>query len=526
MLQNIKPRKYQETILDTAKKHNTLVVLPTGLGKTLVALMLAIERMQEYPGSKVLFLAPTRPLASQHLEYFKKHLPELYAQLELFTGKINSEKRKKLWQKADIIFSTPQCIANDLRNGKISLEDVSLLIEDEAHRCLKSYDYVHVASEYMKQAGHGRILGLTASPGSMPQVIKDVCRNLSIEAVEARTRESEDVKPYLQKLDVELVKVDLPEEFKKIRSLLQSILEKRVEELKNRKLLFQPATKKNMINLQHRIMKSISSGNKHFNLLRGASVCAQSIKLQYAIELLETQSLGSLNRYVRDLFKQAEQGKSKAVHQLVKQKEFNQAYVKITELITLGKEHPKLAKIKEIVEREMLANKKSRIIVFSQYRDTVSRICRELNSIPKLGINARVFIGQAMKDGEGLSQKEQQAIIQDFKLGIVNILVATSIGEEGLDLPEVNSVIFYEPIPSAIRKIQRAGRTARLMKGKLIILITKNTRDEVYHWAAYHKERKMHGVLKDLTENFKKHNSNEKEKEKHKEKQKGIQEFI
>jgi Fanconi anemia group M protein len=517
MLQNIKPRKYQEVILNTAKKHNTLVVLPTGLGKTLIALMLAIERSNEFPGSKVLFLAPTRPLASQHLNYFQKHLPELYAQLELFTGKVKAEKRKKLWQKADIIFSTPQCIANDLRNKRISLEDVSLLIEDEAHRCLKNYDYVYVASEYRKQAKNVRILGLTASPGSKAGIIKDVCRNLGIEAVEARTRESEDVKPYLQKLEVELVEVELPEEFKRIRGMLQEIFDKRIEELKNRKLLFHPATKKNLLELQHNIMRAISSGNKHFNLLKGASACAQAIKLQHALELLETQGVASLRNYMQSLFKQAEQEKSKAVKQLVKQQKFSQAYVSVNELVASGKEHPKLEKIKAIVEKEIHLNPKSRIIVFSQYRDSVTRICKELNSIE--GINARVFIGQARKEEGGLSQKEQQAIINDFKAGLINTLVATSIAEEGLDLPEVNVVIFYEPIPSAIRKIQRAGRTARLMKGKLIILITRKTRDEAYHWAAYHKERKMHGILKDLTENFRKHNDE-------KEKQKGLGEFV
>lgn len=517
MLQNIKPRKYQEAILATAKKHNTLVVLPTGMGKTLIALMLAIERSKEHPGSKILFLAPTRPLAAQHLEYFRKHLSELFAQLELFTGKVKSVQREKLWQKADIIFSTPQCIANDLKNGKISINDVSLLIEDEAHRCLKSYDYVYVAEQYMKQAEHPRILGMTASPGSKSQVIKDVCRNLGIDAVEARTRESEDVKPYLQKLEIELVKVELPEEFKKIRGLFHEIFRKRVEELKNRKLLFQLPMKKNLIELQRRIMRSIASGNKNFNMLRGASVCAQAIKMQHALELLETQTLSSLDKYMNELFSQARQEKSKGVQQLVKQNEFSQANILVTELITLKKEHPKLGRLYGIIEKEMKTNPKSRIIVFSHYRGTAAAICRGLNKIN--GVNARVFMGQAMKDGEGLSQREQQSIIHDFKLGIINILCATSIGEEGLDLPEVNAVVFYEPIPSAIRKIQRAGRTARLMPGKLVILMTSKTRDEAYHWAAFHKEKKMHGILKGMTENFKKNNSKEKGK------QKGIQDF-
>lgn len=496
-IEGINPREYQQKIFETCKKKNCLVVLPTGMGKTLIAMMLAVERQKEFPNSKVVFLAPTRPLAEQHFHYFKKHLPELYGQFELFTGKIEAKKRKELWQKADVIFSTPQCIANDLRAGRINLNDVSLLIEDEAHRCLKSYDYVYIVKEYQKQGENTRILGLTASPGSDKQVINDICKNLGIEAVEIRTRESEDVKEYLQELTINIENVDLPEDFGRIRDLLAGIFQKRAEELKNRKILFQPATKKNLLELQHNIMRSISNGNHNFNLLKSASVCAQAIKLQHALEMIETQGINSFHNYMQDLFKQASAGKSKAVQNLVKQKEFNQAYVLASELNIRGVEHPKLIKLKEIIEKTISENKNSRIIVFAQYRNTSIEICKKLNSIE--GIKAKVFLGQAMKDGHGLSQKEQQALINEFILREVNVLVATSIGEEGLDLPEVNLVVFYEPIPSAIRKIQRAGRTARLMPGKLIILVTRKTRDEAYHYAAIAKEKKMYGILNNLS---------------------------
>src|SRR3989338_9017935 len=138
MITGITPRKYQEEIFLTCRDKNCLVVLPTGIGKTLIALMLAIERLRKHPDNKVLFLAPTRPLAEQRLEYFKKRLPELFATMEIFTGSVPADKRKKLWQNADIIFSTPQCISNDIKNNLYGISDVSLLIEDECHRCLKN----------------------------------------------------------------------------------------------------------------------------------------------------------------------------------------------------------------------------------------------------------------------------------------------------------------------------------------------------------------------------------------------------
>ena len=525
-LQNIKPREYQQRIYETCKDNNCLVVLPTGMGKTLVALMLSIHRLQQYPLSKILFLAPTRPLASQHLAYFKKHLPELFASMELFTGKVNSEKRKKIWQNAEIVFSTPQCISNDIKNSLYNLEDVSLLIEDECHRCLKNYSYTHVAKEYYKQSKFPRVLGLTASPGADRTKIKKISENLGIEAIEVRTRESNDVKIYLQKLKIETIKLDFPGEFEEIRQLIKEMYDKKIEELKNRKLLFGPANKVSIIELQKKIMRMISTGNKHFNILAGASVCAQAIKLQYLLELLETQTLSSVQRYFQDIFEQAKQGKSKAVQKLIKDPRFNQSYILTTELLARNIENPKLKELKKIIEKEF-KTKEKRIIVFSQYRETGTKICKTLNEIK--GINARVFVGQAKKSGQkgestGLSQREQQEIIHEFSIGKINILVSTSIGEEGLDIPEVSAVIFYEPIPSAIRQIQRRGRTARLKPGKLIILMIKKTRDEAYYWSAFHKERKMYQAINGLKEEMENNKINNKNKEKIN-KQKSITEF-
>jgi len=236
---------------------------------------------------------------------------------------------------------------------------------------------------------------------------------------------------------------------------------------------------------------------KNFNYFAGISACAQAIKLAHLIELLETQTLHTSLNYMKNLFEQAEQNKSKAAKQIAKNPEFNQAYIKTQELIAKNLEHPKLLQLKSLIEESIKNNPKNKTIVFSQYRDTVGKICQELNKIPN--INAKVFVGQAKKttkQGEsGLSQKEQHQIIEEFKSGEINIIGATSIGEEGLDIPEVNSVIFYEPIPSAIRSIQRRGRTARLMKGKLIILLTLGTLDEIFYYASRAKEKRMYKAI-------------------------------
>ena len=136
-----------------------------------------------------------------------------------------------------------------------------------------------------------------------------------------------------------------------------------------------------------------------------------------------------------------------------------------------------------------------RAIVFTQYRDTARHIVDILNSN---NITAARFVGQAKKDGDvGMKQEEQAQILEAFRRGEFSVLVATSIAEEGLDIPEVDLVIFYEPIPSEIRYIQRRGRTGRRSSGSVIILAAKDTIDERYLNASKRRIEKMNQALSD-----------------------------
>jgi Fanconi anemia group M protein len=505
LLANIKPREYQEQITETCLEKNCLVVLPTGLGKTLIALMVAIKRLELFPTSKILMLAPTRPLAEQHLEYFKKNLPELYADIQLFTGTLKAEKRKDIWKTADIIFSTPQCIANDLKKKLYDLKEVSLLIEDEAHRCVKNYDYNYVARRYLEQAKNVRLIGLTASPGSDPRKIKDICKNLSIEEVELRTRESEDVKGYLQELEFDKIMVPFPPEFQEIKQLLKQIYQEYIDNLRINNFLFGPDNKIALIQLQTKLGDQIKRNYKSPSSYAAMSNCAQAVKLSHAIELLETQTLKSFTNYLREIYSQAEKKQSRGVVALVQKHAFNVAFAYANKLLEDSVEHPKIKELTKIVKIEISKHPKAKILIFTQFRETAKIISEELDKIKE--ITSQVFIGQTKKNGTGLTQKEQKKAIDDFKDSQTNILCATCIAEEGLDIPEVNLVVFYEPVSSAIRSIQRRGRTARLSKGKLIILITEKTKDEFSYYASRSKEKKMHTsietVKRDLRNKFK-----------------------
>lgn len=491
MVIKIQPREYQKKIYETASENNTLVVLPTGLGKTLIALLLSINRLQKHPASKILFLAPTKPLVEQHAVSFKREIPELFADVQALTGETNAKQRAKIWNTSDIIIATPQGTENDLEKYLYTLEDVSLLIIDEAHRCLKNYDYTKIVQRYKNTARNVRILGLTASPGSTIENVREICNHLDIEAIEVRTRDSEDVKEHLQHREHEKIEVSFPKEFAEIRYLMNRMYDSKISQLRTRSLLFGPANKITLLKLQNNLARR--AGMKDGNAMYGMSLTAQAIKISHGVELLETQTLTGLRDYLKGLEKQAEEKTTRASQHIVGMPEFNKVLELVTDLIENKKEHPKIKVIKDVI-KETLENKStSKAIIFTQFRESANQIKKATETIE--GARPCVFIGQAKKNNMGMSQKEQKQILNNFRDGTLNVLCATSIGEEGLDIPEVDLVIFYEPIPSAIRKIQRAGRTARLKPGKIIMLITKDTRDEIYHYASSAKEKKMHSII-------------------------------
>ncbi len=499
MIKNFTPRLYQETIFHTATKNNTLVVLPTGMGKTNIFLMLAAHRLKLYPNSKILLLGPTKPLIDQYFDVFKKHFEIEEDKMAVFTGLIRPEKREKLWKTAKIVFSTPQGLENDIMSNRITLEEVSLLGIDEAHRAVGDYAYVWIAEQYIKKARHPRILALTASPGSDIQKIEEVCKNLHIEKIEVRTDKDSDVRPYIHEIKVDWIKVKLPPSFKEIQNYLNNFLRERMEKLKKWGILhrkeadFKYVNKTDLLKLQAELRGKAAAGERNFVLWNSISVLAEIMKIQHAVELLETQGITALHKYLKKLQKDAISNKTKAIKNLVKDINYRNALIKTEKLFSENIQHPKLIELVNIVNKEIKKNRDTKIIVFNQYRDNAIEIVQKLNTID--GVNAQIFVGQAKKQETGLSQKEQKQILDKFRKGEFNVLVATSVGEEGLDVPQVNLVIFYEPIPSAIRTIQRKGRTGRHEAGRVIVLMALETRDIGYRWSAYQKEKRMYKAL-------------------------------
>ncbi|MDV3103372.1 DEAD/DEAH box helicase [Thermococcus waiotapuensis] len=488
----IEPRVYQEVIYARCKERNCLVVLPTGLGKTLIAMLIADYRLSKY-GGKVLMLAPTKPLAVQHAESFRRLFDLPPEKINVLTGELPPEKRKELWEKSVVITATPQTIENDVLTGGISLDDVVLLVFDEAHRAVGNYSYVFIAKEYLKTAKHPLVLGLTASPGSDEEKIREIIKNLGIEHIEVRTESSPDVKPYVHGISFEWVGVDLPEIYREVLSILREMLKESLKPLANAGLVSSASPdipKREVLQAGSRINHALSQGDSSLGSLMKHQ--AKAMKLHHAIELLETQGLTALRAYLKKLH----EDRSKSSRELMEDPRMRKVVYLLVQAKESGIDHPKMEKLKELIGGQLGRKPNSKIIVFTNYRDTGKKIVEELKNE---GISVERFIGQASRANDrGMSQREQKEILDRFSRGEFSVLVATSVGEEGLDVPEVDLVVFYEPVPSAIRSIQRRGRTGRHRPGKVVILMAKGTRDEAYYWSSRRKEKGMFEAIKKI----------------------------
>lgn len=506
---SIESRLYQNIIFNSSKNKNSLIVLPTSLGKTVISALICAEILYNYKQSRILIMAPTRPLVLQHLLSFSSFLKVLDDQKILVTGKISPSTRKMIWDNKTIklIFATPEVIRNDLNESRLDLKDFGLIVFDEAHRAIKDYAYTLISKKYMQQSPNPHIVAMTASPGSDKNRIQQICNNLYIEHIEYRNEEDADVKPYVNPIELEWEFLELSEKYRQIILLFKSMLQEKL-----RWLIFRGLIKKNNIDyvfkrdllelaevLQRNLKFSLNEekGPLYLALLNQSA----ALSLMYCIELIESQGPFSLKTFIKRM--ESSEGKA---HSLILKDSRMKDIFKLLENVT---EHPKLIYILDLCKKEKLdtsANKNtnvllnnsqsSQILIFSHYRDTATHIVEELN---KTGIKSFRFVGQSTRNNDiGMNQNEQSVILDSFRKKEFNVLVATSIAEEGLDIPEVKLVIFYEPVASEIRHIQRKGRTGRKSSGNVIILAAKDTVDMRILFASKRRIEKMKTIFKSM----------------------------
>jgi len=470
-------REYQWSLAKACLEEDTLVVMPTGMGKTVVALLAMAELLRSKEGAKVIFMAPSKPLVHQHYEFLKRMLS---ARVEETTGEDRPDSRSKVWE-ADVVCATPQVVENDALEGRLSLERVDMLIFDEAHRAVGSYPYVKVSRLYKEARPDGRRMGLTASLPNEEDKVREIMLNLGLKRIEFRDERSPDVRPYVKGSDLEVVKVELPPIFKRIFDLVKGALDDYVKALADAKLLKPRETlsMKKLLDLRGKVEEL---GDRRLR-----AYLLASIKLSHALMLFETQGLEAFVEFMERTM--ARKG---AASRLIRSDErILEAYEVARGAKLLGMEHPKLKKLLEILKG---MKEGERAMVFASYRSTVGAIHSYLL---EHGIRAGYLIG---KGRSGQSQKEQVEVLNRLKDGEIDVLVATQVGEEGLDVSECKLVVFYDGVPSAIRFIQRKGRTGRRERGRVVLLLTEGTRDELYYRLSRRRLKWMKRVVRRVGE--------------------------
>ena len=496
---SVERRTYQERVAENALRGNTLVSIPTGLGKSLIAALVAAKRLEQYPEKRVVILAPTRPLVEQHHRTFKRLLRIDPQEFACVTGHTPPSDRSRSWA-ARLIVSTPQVFVNDLIAGKIRLDDISLLVFDEAHRAVGDYAYTYIGERYGK-VSRGLVLGLTASPGSSKEAIQEVCKNLHITRIESRTISDSDVKPFVGGIKVDWVPVELPPVFREVKRILDDYVKEMLKGVRDYGYL--PTADADRIRLRDILQarEKIRSDMIHEpaakDLLRRISFgLYSSIHALKAMELLETQGFSPLKAYLDGLQERLKKRAMPWLRAFLQDPRIMNISRIASEEAEKGNEHPKLQVLMSRV-KETLTLGSRRVMIFTNYRATAARLVEELNRQP--GISAVRLVGQQTKSSDkGLSQKQQTMLLEDFKSGQYNVLVATQIGEEGLDIVECDEVIFYDTVPSAIRYIQRRGRTGRKGPGKATVLMAVGTRDEAYYYISRRRERMMAVALRQV----------------------------
>jgi ERCC4-related helicase len=495
----IRALPFQLDLARVGLSEDLLVVLPTGLGKTVIAALLAAEILRRSRG-KVVVLAPTRPLVQQHQDSFARLLVPLVT--ARFTGTVRKPIREGAWEPADIVFATPEIVANDLKAERYTLAEVALLVFDEAHHAVGKYAYVPIAERYRaERPTDGRVLGLTASPGGQDARIEAVVGALGVARIEARTREDDGVREFVQPIDVEYRWVELSPTALRIRDGLRAAAVTTARKLQKmgylRKKPIVSLSVKDLIALRAEIFARPGPMVRKFGPLFHQLVL---LHLHHAAERLETQGVQPLLQYLDRVA--AKEKVSRGDAAFLKLPEVVEAKQIGTEFLAHGREpsHPKLDALVEVV-RETLAAPRDhppRVLVFAQYRDTIRSIQERLEAE---GWTVGRFVGQSTRDPEdpGMDQKAQGRMLSGFRQGRFPILVASSVAEEGLDVPDVDRVVFFESVPSEIRAIQRRGRTGRSSLGRVTVLLTRETRDVSYQVAEVRREKAMKRIVRRLS---------------------------
>ncbi|WPH02619.1 Hypothetical protein R9X50_00548400 [Acrodontium crateriforme] len=493
-------RDYQFNIVSRSLFHNTLVALPTGLGKTFIAATVMLNYFRWTTDAQIIFMAPTKPLIAQQMDacYHIVGIPRRVT--VLMTGETSPAIRAEEWMEKRMFFMTPQTVINDLKTGICDPKKLVLLVVDEAHKATGGYAYTEVISFVRRFNNSFRVLALTATPGSKIEAVQAVIDNLDIARVELRTEQSLDIRPYTHEKHTETELFDYTDEQSLIMDHMSKALKPTLEKLNTQNAYWSKdpmhLTAFGLTQSRQKWAQS-EAGKKAPMPIKGMVQAAFQVlaSLAHSIGLLKNHGIGPFYSGIAEFQHNVDSGKSKGktATGIVQSAD----WVKMNSLIRgwtnnpdfIG--HPKLEYLREVVLNHFLdagegrhgsdvAPSATRVMVFASWRDSTEEICRVLKRNEPM-IRPHVFVGQAGKNGsEGMNQKKQNQVVQDFKSGKYNTLVATSIGEEGLDIGDVDLIVCYDASASPIRMLQRIGRTGRKRVGRVVLLLMRGKEENDY----------------------------------------------
>ncbi|GIT74946.1 MAG: hypothetical protein Ct9H300mP30_0080 [Methanobacteriota archaeon] len=493
----IEARAYQLEATDEALSGSMMLVLPTAAGKTVVAWMVIADRLASTDGW-ILMVAPTVALVEQHLRGIEPVLADSEVVNPIsITGQNVVKKRVGMWGSSRLVIATPQVVRNDVLRGVLDLTDCSLLVVDEGHHATGDHAMAQVGDLYLSQASQPLVLATTASPGSKTEQVEEVCSRLGIGRIHLRTGGEAMLAKHLAGLEIHEVKVRVPDQIRKLTEPLvmwQSGIVDREKRL-GRYVMPGNISHAGLSNAMERAQTAISRGQS--SAYQSVSQIATAMRLHHLINHLLCQGIAASSEFLERMSR-GEQSGTKSTRNFLRDPRVSSLR---RSLSVMGEVHTKVGAVRRLVLERLRRDVDSRVIIFATYRDTVAAVEKSLKGLE--GARPVQFVGQSSREGrDGLSAKQQVERLDEFRSGAANVLVATSVGEEGLDIPSADLVIFYEPVPSEIRTIQRRGRTGRHREGEVVVLIAEDTRDEGARAAAERREefmqRAVHRVRRKL----------------------------
>ncbi|OQD73082.1 hypothetical protein PENDEC_c017G03797 [Penicillium decumbens] len=493
-------RDYQFNISQKGLYHNLLVALPTGLGKTFIAATIMLNWFRWTKDAQIIFVAPTKPLVSQQVSACLDIAGIPRSQTTMLTGGASPGLRAEEWQSKRVFFMTPQTLINDLKTGIADPKRIVLLVVDEAHRATGGYAYVEVVKFLRRFNKSFRVLALTATPGSTVESVQAVIDGLDISRVEIRTENSLDIRDYVHSRNIGIETFENSDEMIFCMDLLSTTLRPLVEELRTMNAYWgrdpMGLTAYGLTKARQQWMMSDTGRNANFGLKgKVNAIFTVLASLAHAIDLLKFHGIIPFYRHIQH-FKSNTDGQKggKWQRQVVQDESFKKL---ISHLEPWSKNpefigHPKLEYLKSVILNHFMdagegkenvdgnSQPATRVMIFVHFRDSAEEVTRVLKRYEPM-IRPHVFVGQSSAKGsEGMDQKTQLKIIQEFKKGTYNTIVATSIGEEGLDIGEVDLIVCYDSSASPIRMLQRMGRTGRKRAGNITLLLMKGKEEDSY----------------------------------------------